>query len=382
MSMEVLENDPDGKEIPAQKILAQKGPGDALIFACRMCGECCTSWNIPIEAEKAKVLLTREWVQARLRKAKRTIQEVTAQVYRVPLNRENYCVFLDEDKRCLIEVHEGQALKPQHCKNFPFAGVRMPDGAVHYDTSTVCTVVSEEYLGTFRPIFPSSEAPEIELEEMAATVKRTRFSRVPLAVYFEYLDAVQEIFENPKVTPTMALKGAQRVLKGLPQGPKADGVHAFEFSALLKFWVPVVFLRKPYGTVSWLALMGEGVYGDPKLFESAVALRGQGRIRWPGGELDVLMKAFLLQLLQRKVLLSFGHSLQSVLVMAVVSCFVVEWYARTFAMMLGRAQVERGDVTLAIRMTERYYTGHQPRFPEFFRNCPIIGMLEALLLGQ
>src|ERR1043166_7534085 len=95
-------------------------------FECSQCGDCCSSWNIPLEADKARILLDRSWVRERLAATRRALKPMTADLYRISPTDQNMGVFLGEDRRCLVEVREGAALKPKECRRFPFAAVKMP----------------------------------------------------------------------------------------------------------------------------------------------------------------------------------------------------------------------------------------------------------------
>ncbi len=362
-------------------MVPQKDPASEFVFTCRMCGECCTSWNIPLEGEKAEVLVKRGWVLDRLRETRRSLEAISKEVWRIPLTRENYCVFLAEDKRCLIEHHEGPELKPQHCKNFPFAAISMPDGSLSYDTSAVCTRISEDGLETFLPMVPNPQMTAIERDTLPKRIRVTRFRTWEASQYLDYIEGMTAVFADPEVSWSSALADARIRLRWPDRviSPPAE----FCFHPRWERWMPAIFLRKPYNTVSFFAILGEGEYRDTKLFEGSVPLRGHREIVWaPGGEAEVLLKAFLLQLLQRKVLLTFGHSLVSILTMTTVAGFLVRWYARAFALLLGKTGPDRGDVILAIQMVERYYTGHQPRFPEVFRTSPVTGILERVLFSS
>jgi hypothetical protein len=52
--------------------------------------------------------------------------------------------------------------------------------------------------------------------------------------------------------------------------------------------------------------------------------------------------------------------------MAGVAALLVRWYAKALAALQGAQETSEKDVTTAIRLVERYYTGHQPRFFNFF----------------
>jgi Fe-S-cluster containining protein len=136
------------------------GTDGAVYFNCTMCGDCCSSWNISIEAEKAVTLLEKEWVTSRLQQVNRSISKLSNEVYRIPLTAENVCIFLNPNKTCMIQEKEGLLLKPSECQRFPFASVVLPTGQLQHDTSAACKKIAEELLLTFQSILPNSDKTE------------------------------------------------------------------------------------------------------------------------------------------------------------------------------------------------------------------------------
>lgn len=354
-------------------------------FECSVCGECCSSWNIPVAGGKARALLERGWVRQRLSAHRRELVKVTDDLYRIPLTDENVCVFLGEDKRCLVEAHEGLALKPDECQRFPFATVRMPDGGFRHDTSASCKRIADKLLLAFQPILPAPDSREARLEflsEPEAFPKRPWRSwrqRGDWQSYEALLSQWQLLFAESALSPEAALRQAYRLLRGsacvealLSDGKPFPG------------WLILLFLRKPYGAFSTWQLLRGSAYDDPRVFGPSIDLsacrRGVKTSGWMG-ELDGHLNAFLFNLLQRKVLISRGQSLQALLAMAAVACVLVRWYAAVLAWLREADCVEREDLTTAIRLVERYYTGHQPRFLEFFRSRWRGALMARLLLG-
>jgi len=388
-------------------------------FNCHMCGECCSSWNIPVEAEKAERLLEKHWVQARLQETNRQLTRMTPETYRIPLTDENVCVFLAEDKRCLVEAHEGLTLKPHECQRFPFATVRLPDGTDWHETSAACKFISEKLLLAFQPIQPkpapavaernSGSSPSdpltaqelaeadlslsAELEPVALFPERipvAGFRAMGQAQYHAYQQNLRKIFTTPDIDPESALFEAHYLLKTLTAGKEADWALESRPNRLKRFCpamaglLTTVFLRKPYRTMSWVSLLLGREYPDPRLFGMPVDLSQQRKIGWdhsPQAQLNLRLNAFLFNLLQRRRLVALGSSLSAHLAMAGVACLLVQWYARTIAWMQGSGVPSEQDLSLSIRLVERYYTGHQPRFLAFFTSRWRGDLVAALLFG-
>lgn len=347
----------------------------AVYFQCQLCGECCSSWNIPVETEKAEALLQKEWVQARLRETRRELTRQSAAIYRIPLTDENVCVFLGADRRCLIEVHEGLALKPHECQRFPFATVRLPDGTAIHDTSAACKSISEKLLLAFEPIRPKPDPkaeqasdfsvvePSPNLEEVGVFPERVWLSPFRKTDWHDYL-AWQTHWKSWFQDDALS---ASEVLSRVKRSLKARTIDASEAKSnpLLRGILLLGFLRKPYRTLSLFSLLRGKSYHDPRLFGEAINLKAQGQVAWDDRH-ERHLKAFLYNLLCRKRLLSAGGSAQSLLAMAGIALVLVQWYARALASLQAQSATTEKDVATAIRLVERYYTGHQPRFFDFF----------------
>jgi Fe-S-cluster containining protein len=348
-----------------------------LYFDCHLCGDCCSSWNIPIESEKAEVLLNRSWVQERLDAHNRSLVRISKETYRLPLTDENVCVFLGEDRRCLIEVNEGSDLKPTDCKRFPFASVEFEDGTTRHDTSAVCKHLSEKLLLAFQPILPKpDEAARLKklfaedgLEYFPKHVKVDLFRKGPWQAVDSYWEkSLKQVFSDSECSTEEAVWRIRQVIRDWTKAKE----EYFSPKKKLRFtsWVTSCFLRKPYGTFSWLELFRGKQYEDSRIFGFSVDLKNRENVDWDP-VLDKYLNAFLYNILIRKRLLSRGASLESLFAMSIIAMLLVKWYAVTLASLRIQDSGDKvitleSDVTMAIRLVERYYTGHQPRF---LRKC-------------
>jgi hypothetical protein len=314
----------------------------------------------------------------------------------------------------MVETHEGLPLKPHECQRFPFATVRMPDGTTRHDTSAACKQISEKLLLAFQPILPKPSEPEQpadrdaaksiaelqaheaaqfdDIEEFPAKVFSGLFRKVDVAAYERYLQSLHAIFSDPGQTSESALKQAQALLWRLPDSAELEAqpcrgnqketfrCSRFRFSSWAVRMAIILFLRKPYRTMTWLSLLAGREYHDPRVFGLPVDLRAREAIPWDPA-LDHHVNAFLYNLLNRRLLIARGQSLSAMLAMAAAACLLVRWYATTLASIRGGSLVELSDVTGSIRLVERYYTGHQPRFLQFFNSRWKGWLFERFLLG-
>lgn len=328
-----------------------------------------------METEKAEVLLQKEWVQTRLLETRRELSRHSAAMYRIPLTDENVCVFLGADRRCLIEVHEGLTLKPHECQRFPFATVRLPDGTAIHDTSAACKSISEKLLLAFEPIRPKPDPkadqvsdfvvvePPPDLEAVGVFPERVWLNPFRKTDWQDYLAQQtnwKSWFQDDSMSASEALNRVKRSLRA--QTTKPSGAKR---NPLLRNLILLGFLRKPYRSLSLFSLLRGKSYHDPRLFGEALNLKAQGQVVWDIRH-EGHLKAFLYNLLCRKRLLSAGGSVQSLLAMAGIAMMLVQWYARALASLQAQTETTEQDVATAIRLVERYYTGHQPRFFDFF----------------
>ncbi len=345
-------------------------------FSCQLCGECCSSLLIPMEEEKAQVLLKKSWVQERLARFNRALKPLTGRFYQVPLTDMNVCVFLGEDKKCLIEVNESYELKPEDCKHFPFAGAILPDGQMAYDTSASCKTVAEQLLRKFQPVLPKpGTEPNLNSQPFPQKIPLSSFPWSPSLEFEEYTrfeEEIQSIFNQVEYNTPSALKQSWELLWGRASAFQPM-VFSWGFPKLSEWWLPLLLLRKPYGTQSWVSLLFQREYADPKIFGQGVSIGYHQKIPIPT-ELDPLLKGFVYNILTRKVLLSHGHSLTGVFSIACAAYSLVRWYARILAHLAEKSTeypvVEKEDMFMAIRLVERYYTGHQPYFLQSFQDFP------------
>jgi hypothetical protein len=380
-------------------------------------------------------------VQARLAQTNRQLTPMTAATYRIPLTDENVCVFLAEDRRCMVESQEGLALKPHECQRFPFATVRLPNGSDWHETSAACKSISETLLLAFQPILPRpssaqgttagstsamailgpdqpaqkpspqkltahavSEDFDEGLDDLCEADLRLQASLEPVALfprripvggfktlsqdqYQAYQRELKAVFKTADTHPEGALHQAHALLqafsagKGLNHGAQpSQALAQSRFPSAMAGWMVVSFLRKPYRTLSWVNLLLGPTYPDPRIFGMPIHLKQQGAIAW-NPELNFHLNAFLFNLLQRKRLIALGSSLSAHLAMAGVACLLVQWYAKTLAWMQGSTQLTEKDLATAIRLVERYYTGHQPRFLALFSSRWRGELIYALLFS-
>ncbi len=358
-------------------------------FHCSMCGECCSSISIPIEAKKAEVLLKKEWVQARLEETHRSLDKATKTLYRLPLTDSNSCVFLDTDGLCLIEKNEGPDLKPEECYNYPFAGIKAPNSDENlYDASASCKHIAEELLLKFKRIVPlGNHTPRIHDNKLPKKIKTYPWHSIPTQIWFDATPALERIFNQPDTDPhpEECLKQAQEHILSLhKKEEKPPTKEGFRLVPSARRYIELRHLRHPYGMVSFWQLLQERHFDDPRIFGLQVPLvpsKERQAFTWEAGSYR-RVNAFLFHILQRRVLLTYGHTLTGLLGISVTALVVIQWYSAMLASLDDRTRITIADTALAIRLTERYYTGHQPLFLDRFQYGSNAWLLQKWALKQ
>ena len=104
-----------------------------------------------------------------------------------------------------------------------------------------------------------------------------------------------------------------------------------------------------------------GTYADDKVLGVASEVSVGAVLGLPPAQ-QLQVKAFLFQVLSRRLPLGYGVGWVELWLQAGVAWFLVQWYGRILAVMGGQTTVDEPSVKSAIRLVERYYTAHQPRF--------------------
>ncbi|MDX2084986.1 MAG: YkgJ family cysteine cluster protein [Candidatus Melainabacteria bacterium] len=375
-------------------------------FHCQMCGECCSSWNIHIERAKGDYLLQQPWVLARMKETGKSLTWYQRNSYLLPQTDQQTCIFLAEDKRCLIEAHEGRDMKPLECQRYPFAAAPLPNGQIGFDASASCRTIANHLLLTFTEIVPSaSEAKEagqswladFNVDEFPQRIKPKPWCLLPAqqwqwADYEQFRQQVHTYGATEHLSAEALLYGAWRLVEASSHRWTGTVVAAsFLLPAVspvirpwARAWVLRWFLRKPYRSHSGWELLRGQTYHDPKIFGPAnpldlAAVAQMGFSDEP--TVGRLRQAFMYSVLNRKIPLAFGHSMLDWLSVATVALILVDWYAQALAWQQGAPLAEKMHMQGAIRLVERYYVGHQPAFLVRFRRNWLLGSLVRFLFA-
>lgn len=413
------------------------------VFSCSQCGECCSKVMVPIERHLVEYLEQQAWVKNRFNallgeggEGKTRQDEIGFQRYDeshdvIPHREDGYCVFLGESNQCLIEEVEGLQYKPVECQRFPFGSAlpfdkqtgqtEVPDSqtldsqSLVYDGSVGCRTLAKglfDGITRWQPSDPSWYESQ-ESENLPEKVAVTRFKSMDWGRYNQWVSHLNRCVleegeaekaerqcrkdsDNKNDFTGMSSWGvlceAKRSLDVLLKGgrlesprvkTRVEGMEPAHWEPChWDRWLTVLLLRKPYGLMNTWAVLTEGDYLDIKIWgPQPVALKGHHQVAWPK-VLDAVVARFLVVILSRRLMLAYGHRLDDMLAMAIGTRALVRWYGRTLAHVQGALTVNEEDVLGAIRLVERYYTGHQPMFPESFRWRPGWGTWARWLLND
>ena len=351
------------------------------MFECMRCADCCGHWTIHVERWKANELLRRDWVLDRLRHYGLKLQPVDRETVQVPLKEDDYCVFLDAQKCCLIELHEGRTLKPDECKKFPFALGRCPDGSSAADASAYCKSVAERHLLEFLPVIPddiTAFGPEdqVTLPRRIRVRGRHTWER---REYEQFRTALHQLFKQHADQPWQTLL---RQLQAMLMERDGSGAEDAAFPhAGTERWLTRLFLRKPLRLRTLWRMLAYGEFSDHTVLPHPVPFKGVEAIRWPPA-VNPWLAAYAHHMMQRQLLFGEGlaFSLHRLLSLTCIGCLLVQFYAKAFAWLDGHPAVEPANVTRAVRLVERSYTGHQPLFLAVVRHLPGGETMHRLLL--
>lgn len=382
---------------------------EAKVFTCSQCGECCSKVMVPIEQHLVEYLEPLPWVQQRFKALlgdKKGFDPYDQSHAIIPHRDDGYCVFLGDKNQCLIEEIEGITYKPTECQRFPFGSVYLAEeskpfiatktpltpykNTLSVDGSVGCKTLAEGLFDRVLRWQPRDVEWYLEqpMEQLPKRVQLSRFKKMDWQPYEAWVEHLNRIVTSEEPLSSWGLlREAKRSLDQVYQpGQIVNMPELYSQSkskSLSPYWdrgLCALLLRKPYGFLNTWAVWRDGHYMDIKVFgPKPIDLAGHSHITWPD-ELDAVVARFLVVILSRRLMLAYGHRLTDMLAMAIGTRALVHWYGKTLTLIQGKESVEREDALGAIRLVERYYTGHQPMFPESFRWRPGWGTWAQWLL--
>ena len=367
------------------------------VFACSGCGNCCSTWQVSIDKIRAEALLALPWVQTLLTKHKVAFEPLLNWGYYLPLQHNQMCVFWEEHQGCLIHTKLGAAAKPLDCQRFPFASFSPSTTSTFVDASFACSEMVNIHLTQWQTPTPSpveitgltacSQTPEsvspfypkgVAWQPVVARWSFPFKWHHPIAweQCHTRLEQLKPAFQDATLPVWHSLALAWHVMMSPPHTTwqpemlvswllqyqhRSSKPLATWIQQIMHRWVLAKFLRMPYGMFNVGQFLMNNHYADEKIFGTGVSVALTQVLALPTSE-SGLIKAFLFQLLNRRLPLGYGGAWAEQWLQACVAWFLIQWYARTLAVLNNHTIVEATHVKAAIRLVERFYTAHQPRF--------------------
>ena len=367
-------------------------------FACSGCGNCCSIWQIAIDKPRAVGLLAMPWVKERLHALGLVFEPLLEWGYYLPLKPDQMCVFWEQNEGCLIHKNVGATAKPLDCQRFPFASFAPETTAntAFTDVSFACSEMVNTHLLQWETPAPSG-VESVGLQAVSQSPQAVSpfypngvtwrqsvalwswpfkwLKPLPWAVLDHRLTLIKPAFQDASISVWGALALAFVVMRSpiykvwhseqlLALALRLNRQKPRFYGVLWRFfqrWVLAKFLRMPYGMFDVVRFVFRGVYADDKVLGVASEVSVGAVLGLPSAE-QLQVKAFLFQMLNRRLSLGYGGAWVELWLQAGVAWFLVQWYGRIFAVMGGQTVVDEPSIKSAIRLVERYYTAHQPRF--------------------
>lgn len=367
-------------------------------YTCLTCGECCGAWNLPVEDALYDKLKEQPLIQEILQKESTDFKLINNQIY-LP-KKEGICVFMDpNDNLCRIHRDIGPDFKPLECHRFPFAFAKDKSGGLYYDTSFYCKAIANnhgnsisqsitpEFLSMFdffefpdevlfSPKIKVSAAFEEEFRLLLATELYKHCSKLSIDEwkyqFYKGYKTLCTVEKDLKQKKEVNLKSLQNVFENQNISPKQI-IKKFKLANAF-------FLRKKQLFPDVIKLYRQR--GD--LLESIIAepldLNKVSKINIPEDKIiEELFLRYFLDVMQRKVLLAHGHSIIGIYIAMMILYNITLWYSQALARANEKSSVEYFHAELAVRITERYYSGHNLKFMELFRNEPTLKLIRLWL---
>ena len=102
-------------------------------YDCKLCGWCCRQYYITFSEEERRALVRRDWDALVPQVAGKAWYEATGKArpgdpWQLRPREDGRCLFLSDDRLCLMHRHVGEMGKPLPCGAFPFTVAFTPSG--------------------------------------------------------------------------------------------------------------------------------------------------------------------------------------------------------------------------------------------------------------
>lgn len=359
------------------------------IFTCQLCGECCCAWNLPIDNILYEKLIKIDWIVKLLNENNLNFNLIDNQIY-IP-KKDGICIFLAQNKLCMLH----NDLKPNECKRFPFAIALDKTNNIYLDTSFFCKsivnstgeIVSDsvkEYLVSNFDFFNFPDKISFSRNVLVNNeLYKEIIDKLLTFLYFELIETDIHTWGNVLFKGFELLKTMERTLKQKKSIANINekNLDNCKISSVdLKLHIITSFLvRKKYPVKDLISLLiSLGIVNDLVTDEN-INVNKLKLIKIEGiQQTKHQLIRYYLNILQRQILICHGYNLINIYCFIIAAYCLNMWYMRVLIYIENKAFIDTNlskDKQLsfkldqfysesAIRITERYYIGHNAKFLE------------------
>jgi Fe-S-cluster containining protein len=379
-------------------------------YVCIECGACCQNWRIKVTAEEEKNIGATDWAALSPELAKQVplVENLATKTI------DRRCVFLQEDKKCLIHAHLGYQAKPGTCRQFPLWVTETPEEK-RVTASFFCPAVAENRGDLL------SDSPELSGDRLSGFISRVLKPKVgligELAVEWSEFAALEEELQNflnaedlsvpqrvfalyhrshetgrarlnqREVAPVDDSRRAALAQTGVPEKFKAGLVRAlflsfmeeanradYEHSRTSFTWS---FVTKIIRTA-----FGWGRINVPSLNLDVSSVEvGKIILDWGNPELAELMIRYFRTLVFRRQIFSDQGAFRGSCLMLVAFSLII-WYARACALQNQRSAVAIADLRHAVALVEKFFVQHNEGVQKLVSGGAFSLLFEMLLTNS
>ncbi len=368
-------------------------------FSCIQCGECCNVWNLPVNTRLYEKLLKEPYIKTILEKEQTCFKTINNSIY-LP-KKDGTCVFFDpESKLCGIHKNIAEDFKPEECLRFPFAFARDKNGRLYVDYSFYCKAILqnqgnpvqdyliEEFISKFDifefpdkiALYHGNTTDVKTINSVQAVVSFYLYSKclnIPVKEWgfqlYSGYSILQKLIKRHRTEKELSITELfQEFLELQP-----DQKHNYKFNINL---LNAIFLRKKkIFPDAFLIFKNKGTLKEPIIAEN-LDLSSMKSLDFSSDKhSNLLLLRYLLNILNRNILFVHKHSFEGIYVAMIITYCITLWYAKALAYVDDSETIEPFHTELAIRVTERYYIGHNARFIENVRNKYRLSLLKYLI---
>lgn len=363
-----------------------------------MCGECCGAWNLPVSNKLKDKLLTYNWV-LELLQHKKTQFIFKNNEFCLP-KKNGICIFMDtKDNLCLLHKRLGESLKPKECNRFPFAFAKDKNNNLYIDTSFYCKSIvrnegenikhflSDEFISSF-DLF---EFPEKVLLSPELSIDYSILNNIRINLSNYLIDNFNnETINNYDIVLYRGFIALKYIEKTLINNMEINFTQIFKDCDSLAInkkkligklnFLTTLFIRKNSIIAGLICLkLKYSKYIEPIIAEPIDLKKLEKTTISEYDDSKKLIKHYLIDIINRKILLAHKHSAIGIFTATIIAYSFIIWYSKALAVVDGKSQVEQFHIELAIRITERYYIGHNVKFMERVRKKNSLYLLNAFL---